>query len=86
MGKCSVKFSKVYPFASYSGPQPVYVASFPWAASRACLVRKNGKVWETAPYVTPFYHARFSACPVGNASSTRHAAAMAFDYYYSREG
>lgn len=87
MSATSVKFSKVYPEPAYDGPQPVYVATFPWAGAQRCYVRRNGKVWETAELVSRYgiWYAKFSACPIAGASATRHAAVMAFDYYYNRD-
>ena len=79
-----ISFSKVTPLPAYDGPQPVYLVAFPWANAERCWVRKNGKVWETAPYCA-LSQARFSSCPVSTASDTRHGAVMAFDYYHNRD-
>lgn len=79
-----ITFHKLYPLPGYEGPRPVYRAQFPWAGAVTCLVRRNGDVWETAPFGS-LSQAKFSPCPVADASSTRLAAVMAFDYYHHKE-
>lgn len=85
-----IKYRRLHPLPAYTGPQPVYRASFPWAGAQDCYVRRtaDGKAWETAPIPDGGFGgvsaATFSECPVGTAWATRHEAAMAFDYYHNR--
>jgi hypothetical protein len=79
-----IRFTKLNPLPAYTGPRPVYRADFPWAGARPCYVRRNGKVWETAACSGNVAGVHFSACPVSSASSTRHQAVMAWDYFFNQ--
>ena len=80
-----ISYAKVFPNPAYDGPQPVYMATFPWAGAERCYVRRNGKVWETARVESyGVWSATFSACPTASASETRDGGAMAFDYFHNK--
>lgn len=80
----AITFSRAYPLPAYDGPMPVYCATPRWAGAVACWVRKGPNGWETAQMTRHLQDARFSACPVAEASDTRHVAVMAHDYYFNR--